>query len=204
MIKIGVTGGIGSGKTYVCNLLKQKGIPVYHCDDEAKRLMVESEDIRERLRRLVGNDTYIGNKLNKPVIAQFLFANSDNVSLINNIVHPVVRQDFTDWANRQNTEFVIQENALLFEAEFSDTVDVILEVYAPKHLRLTRAITRDKATVEQIEARMAQQMEEEEKRKRADYSVINDGEHDLNGQLELILQKIINSNNFDTTIKTNQ
>ena len=191
MIRIGITGGMGSGKTYVCQLLQQRGIPVYNCDDEAKRRMSESLEIRQRLIELIGSDAYQEDKLNKPAIARFLFANADNASLVNGIVHPVVRQDFDEWVSRQDAPIVAQECALLFESGFQDTVDVTVLVYAPLHLRLQRATLRDQATPEQIEARMAQQMDEEEKRSRADFCILNDGS-DLDPQIEHLLTQIEN------------
>ena len=190
MKRIGITGGIGSGKTYVCQLLRQRGIPVYHCDDEAKRLMLESPVIRQQLSQLIGNDTYIHHELNKPLIAAFLFANEENAAKVNAIVHPVVKEDFLQWAERQNTPIVAQECALLFESGFQDTVDVTVEVYAPLSLRLQRAIQRDHATPQQIQARMAQQMNEEEKRQRADFCILNDGTTDLDEQLEQLLTQM--------------
>ena len=190
MIRIGITGGIGSGKSYVCRLLQQRGIPVYSCDDEAKRLMQESPFIRERLCQLIGSDAYIGQELNKPVIAQFLFADSQHSTQVNQIIHPIVRKDFTEWTQRQNVPIVAQESAILFEAGFQDTVDVTLLVYAPHSLRLQRAMKRDHATSEQIEARMAQQMDEEEKRLRADYCILNDGTANLDEQIERLLTQL--------------
>lgn len=191
MIKIGITGGIGGGKSYVCNLLKQQGMPVYNCDQEAKRLMTESPLIKQRLKQIIGKDAYIDDKvLNKAAIAAFLFANTENAAIINSIVHPAVMQDFTDWANRQQADIVVQESALLFEAKFDKTVDATIEVYAPKDIRLQRAIARDNASAKQIEVRMAQQMDEEEKRQRADFCIINDGIQDINKQLETILKQL--------------
>ena len=191
MIRIGITGGIGSGKTYVCQLLQQRGIPVYHCDDEAKRLMTESPLIRRRLTQLLGADAYTPSGLNKPLIARYLFADQRHAERINRIVHPVVRQDFLQWTEQQqDAPIVVQECALLFESGFQDTVDVTVEVYAPLHLRLQRAIQRDQATPEQIQARMTQQMDEEEKRQRADFCVLNDGTADLDAQLTQLLEQI--------------
>ncbi len=192
MIRIGITGGIGSGKTYICQRLKQRGIPVYHCDDEAKRLMRESPVIREQLCQLIGNDAYIGQRLNKPAIAQFLFANSDHAAQVNSIVHPVVRQDFAEWVQKQSTHIVVQESAILFEAGFQDIVDITVFVDAPKNIRLQRAMKRDQATSEQIEARMAQQMDEDEKRICADYTILNDGTTDIDRQLDQLLKSIEN------------
>ena len=191
MIRIGITGGIGSGKTYVCQLLQQRGIPVYHCDDEAKRLMTESPLIRRRLTQLLGADAYTPSGLNRPLIARYLFADQRHAERINRIVHPVVRQDFLQWTEQQqDAPIVVQECALLFESGFQDTVDVTVEVYAPLHLRLQRAIQRDQATPEQIQARMTQQMDEEEKRQRADFCVLNDGTADLDTQLTQLLEQI--------------
>lgn len=191
MIRIGITGGIGSGKTYVCQLLQQRGIPIYQCDDEAKRLMTESPLIRRRITQLLGTEAYTSSGLNKPLIARYLFADPSHGERINRIVHPVVRQDFLQWTEQQqDAPIVVQECALLFESGFQDTVDVTVEVYAPLHLRLQRAVLRDQATPEQIQARMAQQMDEEEKRQRADFCILNDGTTDLDAQLDQLLKQI--------------
>jgi dephospho-CoA kinase len=199
MTRIGITGGIGSGKTYVCQLLKQRGIPVYHCDDEAKRLMAESPVIRKKLCKLIGQDAYKGQELNKPFIAQYLFANDDHAKCVNAIVHPVVRQDFLQWTKQQDSHIVAQECALLFESGFQDMVDFTIEVYAPQPLRIQRATQRDHVAQEQILARMAQQMNEEEKRQRADFCILNDGTTDLDAQLDLLLTQL----NNDITQKIN-
>ena len=199
MTRIGITGGIGSGKTYVCQLLKQRGIPVYHCDDEAKRLMAESPVIRKKLCKLIGQDAYKGQELNKPFIAQYLFANDDHAKCVNAIVHPVVRQDFLQWTKQQDSHIVAQECALLFESGFQDMVDFTIEVYAPQPLRIQRATQRDHVAQEPILARMAQQMNEEEKRQRADFCILNDGTTDLDAQLDLLLTQL----NNDITQKIN-
>ena len=196
MIKIGITGGIGAGKSYICNLLKQRGIPVYNCDEEAKRLMKNSHLVKERLIQTIGKDAYThDNALNKPAIAKFLFANKKNADIINSIVHPAVKQDFIDWTNKQNSSIVVQESALLFESGFDKSVDITIEVYAPTEIRLERAITRDNSSAQQIESRMAQQMDEEEKRHRADFCIINDGTTNLEEQIELIFSQIATSQN---------
>lgn len=191
-MKIGITGGIGSGKSYVCNLLKQRGLPVYNCDDEAKRLMTESPIIRHQLTALIGENAYRNNELNKSIIAEYLFANAENAEKVNGIVHPVVKQDFENWTKEQTTPIVVQECALLFESGFSDTVDVTVEIYAPKEIRLERAMKRDNATQQQVEARMASQMDEEEKRAQANYCIINDGKADLNAQIEELFTQLNN------------
>lgn len=201
MIKVGITGGIGSGKSYVCHLLHSMGYPIYICDEEAKRLMNESHIIREKLTKLIGDDAYLfgeeGEKatLNKPVVARFLFANAHNAQQINSIVHPVVKKDFAEWADRQYSDIVFQESAILFESGFDATVDKTVEVYAPHDIRLARAMYRDNASKEQIESRMAMQMNEEEKRKLADFCIINDGEEDLLHQIDELIQSLLVENN---------
>ena len=153
--------------------------------------MTESPVIRRRITQLLGADAYTPSGLNKPLIARYLFADQRHAERINRIVHPVVRQDFIQWTKQQqDAPIVVQECALLFESGFQDTVDVTVEVYAPLHLRLQRAVQRDQATPEQIQARMSQQMDEEEKRQRADFCILNDGTTDLDAQLDQLLKQI--------------
>ena len=192
MIKVGVTGGIGSGKTFVCGKLKERGIPVYNCDDEAKRMMQECSNIKEELCSLIGNKAYIDGRLNKSAIAEFLFANSENGKKINSIVHPAVKKDFAEWTEKQNAPLVVQECALLYEAGFQSTVDVVIAIDAPVDVRIERAMKRDNATRQQIEARMLQQLDDKEKKRRADYDIVNDGKTNIDKQIDNILKLIIN------------
>ena len=187
MTRIGITGGIGSGKTYVCRLLQRRGIPVYHCDDEAKRLMIESPVIRQQLTQLIGDDIYINNELNKPRIASYLFgegtysindahsALSTHVAQVNAIVHPVVRQDFLRWTEQQESPIVAQECALLFESGFDRLVDRTVLVHTRDEVRLARLMARDGISRAQARKWMALQMTEEEKLARADIVISNDG-----------------------------
>lgn len=192
MVKIGITGGIGSGKSFVCRMLAELGFPIYDCDSEAKRLMTESVEIKQRLTSLIGENAYEGSTLNKPVIAKYLFADKDNAQRVNSIVHPVVKRDFLTWAKSQSSPIVIQECAILFESGFEDTVDKTIEVYAPESIRLQRAMSRDNAQESQIRARMAQQMPEEAKKAKADFVIINDGETNIKLQIDNIISKINN------------
>ncbi len=194
-LKIGITGGIGSGKSYVCSKLHELGIPIYNCDDEAKRLMTESLAIRQGLTTLLGNNAYSLSDdgqwmLNKQLIAQYLFAKKENAEKINSIVHPAVKADFLLWAQKQDSSIIAQECAILFESGFEDTVDYTIEVFAPHSVRLQRAMARDNATSQQIEARMAMQMPEEEKRQRADFCIVNDGEADVQSQIEAMMKRL--------------
>lgn len=177
-MKIGITGGIGSGKSFICQILKDKGFPVYSCDDEAKRLMVENMEIIQSLKKLISDDAYIeqhtdeGNTyyiLNKPVIAQYLFANPSNAARVNAIVHPIVKADFCNWASKQDQKYVFMECAILFESGFEDTVDKTVLIFANERNRLKRAMKRDNATEQQIRSRMSQQISGKEACQRADY-----------------------------------
>ncbi|MCE2615869.1 MAG: dephospho-CoA kinase [Phocaeicola sp.] len=195
MIKVAITGGIGSGKSYVCNKLITLGIPVYNADDEAKRLMISCERIHQDLTELIGMDVYnTDGSLNKPFLANYLFSSPEHVKQINEIVHPRVREDFMYWAKEQleaGKVIVGLESAILFEAKFEDTVDVVVMVYAPKELRLKRAMERDHVTKEQVEARMSQQMSDEEKLGKSDYVIMNDESSPLMEQLEQLVDHLI-------------
>jgi dephospho-CoA kinase len=191
MIRIAITGGIGSGKSYVCRLLAGRGIPVYIADDEAKRLTASDPLIRERLTALVGPGVYQADgSLCRPFLAQYLFASAEHVRQVNAIIHPRVRDDFRRWTvEHADCDIVGLESAILYEAGFADTVDAVVMVYAPAELRIRRAMERDGAGRSQIERRMAAQMSDEEKRRRARYVVLNDGSLPLAEQLDaLILQ----------------
>lgn len=186
MVRLGITGGIGSGKTYVARMFREMGVPVYDTDSEAKRLMLEHLSIREELVALLGEDVYLGGQLNKPLLAGYLFSSPVNASRINTIVHPRVRDDFRTWASLQPLETVALESAILFEAGFEDTVDKVIVVYAPLEVRVRRVMERDHATEEQVRARIAAQMSDEEKVRRADFVIVNDGVQDLLPQIQAV------------------
>lgn len=189
MISIAITGGIGSGKTYVSNMFQERGIPIYNADTEAKRLMVQDEVIRKELVALVGEEVYQGAELNKPLLASYLFSSAEHVQQINSIVHPRVKADFIEWLKaRLEYEVAGIESAILFEAGFRDSVDSVIMVSAPEELRLARAMKRDGATEQQIRNRMSAQMNEDEKIKMADFVICNDETQPLDEQISFILQ----------------
>lgn len=191
MISIAITGGIGSGKSYVSNLLQKRGIPVYNTDDEAKRLMHSDEAIRQDLIALLGEEVYIDGGLNKPLLASYLFADAGNAARINAIVHPRVKADFHRWlSEHRDCEIAGLESAILFEAGFEDTVDVIVMVYAPEALRIERAMRRDHASEAQIRARMSAQMDDEEKCRMSHFVIRNDGVMPLESQLFTLVEQI--------------
>lgn len=194
-IKLGITGGIGSGKSLVCRLLEVIGIPVYISDVETKQLMTTDLSIREELVALLGENVYAGGELNKQLLASYLFGNPEHARQVNGIVHPRVKEDFRRWVQHHAVFPVVAiESAILIEAGFAGEVDVVVMVYAQEEIRIERAVKRDSASRELIEKRVRSQMSDEEKRNQADFVIVNDGETPLIPQvLELIgsLSKII-------------
>lgn len=175
MIKIGITGGIGCGKSYICDKLRKEGYPVYDCDTEAKRLMTTSTSIIDGLKQIAGQESYNEDgTLNVAHIAQFLFASPENQNLLNSLVHPVVKQDFIQWAERQTSDKVYIESAILFESGMRDIVDLVGFVSASLETRIKRIMARDNITREHALEWINKQMPDEEKRKLADFVIEND------------------------------
>lgn len=187
---LAITGGIGAGKSYVSSLLtKHFGIPVYNCDTEAKRINMESVRIRQQLTHLVGPDVYQADgTLCRPILAKFLFANPDNANRVNAITHPAVAEDFRQWTEQQHSPLIGMECAILFESGFDSLADSILCVSAPYELCLQRAMLRDKVDRQAIERRMALQMSREERERRSDHIILNDGSDDVLDQLRKIIE----------------
>lgn len=188
VIKIGITGGIGSGKSVVSRLLSLMDIPVYLSDDEAKRLTATDETIRKELTALLGDELYQGDVLNKSLLAGYLFASPENAARVNAIIHPVVKQDFRRWCKENASSSILaMESAILIEAGFAPEVDAVVMVYAPKEVRIRRAMKRDGASRKQIEQRIQNQMDDEAKRAKADYTIINDDKTPLIPQVFRLL-----------------
>ena len=183
-MKIGITGGIGSGKSYICQRLKTRGIEVYDCDSAAKRLIRTSDSIRRQLTQLIGEDTYIGESLNKVAVARLLLASERNAQAIDHIVHPAVFQDFMDSGMQW------MESAILYESGINKLVDRVIVVTAPLEIRIQRVMQRDGITRENVEQWMQRQWSQEEIRKQADYEIVNDGIADIDAQIDIILEKI--------------
>lgn len=189
-IKIGITGGIGSGKSIVSHLLTLTGIPVYQTDTEAKRLMLSDTGIREGLTALAGNEVYNEKGLNKAFLASYIFGHPEHLKQVNAIVHPRVRDDFRLWAGKARQEIVAMESAILLEAGFTNEVDKIVMVYAPSEVRIARAICRDSATRKEVERRIQSQMDDEKKRGAADFVIVNDGETPLIPQVLSLISSL--------------
>lgn len=194
-IKIGITGGIGSGKSVVSRLLGVMGIPVYISDVEAKRITHTDEVIRRELCALLGEEVFRGGELNRPLLASYLFERSEHAATVNGIIHPRVRDDFRRWVARCETNEVVGiESAILIESGFKEEVDWVVLVDAPMEVRVERAVRRDSSSREQIMKRIEMQMSDEVKREHADFILTNDDETPIIPQvLELI--SLVSKNN---------
>lgn len=173
MYKVGITGGIGSGKSTVCGLLSAYGVAVYDSDARAKALMEQSAALRESLCAAFGGECYNEYGLNRQFLASKVFGDEQSLMKLNSIVHPAVRADFRSWAEQQSGEYVVLESAILFEAAFETEVDTTLAVLAPVEERVRRAMGRDGADREAILNRIQHQMSDEELHARADRCLVN-------------------------------
>jgi len=174
MIRIGLTGGIGSGKTTVASLLAIEGIPVYIADEESKKLSDTSLVIREKLTDLIGKDIYTGNGLNRQRLASLIFGNPVLLEEVNKIIHPVVQEHFLQWCSKQTNEICIIESAILFESGFDKIVDIRLLVYAPIEKRIERVRSRNNLSYEEVKKRINNQLSDEVKKELADFTIYND------------------------------
>ena len=175
MLKVGITGGIGSGKSLIARMFEVLGVPVLHADEVAKYLMQHDADLMASIRLLFGNEVYQNGRLNRPFLASVVFADKAKLEQLNGLVHPAVLHYGKEWAGQQNAPYILKEAAIFFESGSYKEMDKMIGVYAPFELRLQRAMQRDNTTAETVKQRMAQQMDEEEKMKRCDYIIRNDG-----------------------------
>ena len=173
MIKVAICGGIGSGKSTVCQMFAERGVALYDSDSRAKALMNESEELRKALIAEFGEECYANGTLNRPYLANRVFGSEEQLEKLNSIVHPAVKADFLRWAEEQEGDFCILESAILFESGFDAVVDKTVAVLAPLPLRIERAMARDGASREQIEARVKAQMSDDELVARADFAIVN-------------------------------
>jgi len=195
MIVVGLTGGIGSGKSTVAKMFEDLNIPVYYADDEAKKLMLKSKIIKRKLTTRFGNEVYLNNELNKPFLANLIFTNKDNLEFVNSVVHPKIKQHFKRWINKQTkkdtSKYIIQENAILFENGSNVLFDKIIAVTAPKDLRIKRVISRDNSTKKQVLDRMKNQWSDEEKVEKSDFIIDNVNLKSTKKQVEEIHKELI-------------
>jgi dephospho-CoA kinase len=174
MLRIGITGGIGSGKSTVAKIFEVLGIPVYYADDAARRIMNEDEQLKQDIIHHFGAESYIHNTLNRAYISQQVFNDKEKLALLNSIVHPATIRDGEEWMQRQQTPYALKEAALIFESGLNNHLDYVIGVTAPEELRIERTIERDMITREEVLSRIKNQMDEKKKMDLCNFIIHND------------------------------
>lgn len=190
MYKVGITGGIGSGKSTVCAMLEEMGVAVYNSDARAKELMTTSATLREAIVARFGAECYTSEGLNRGYLAERVFGDAAELAALNSLVHPAVMNDFEAWAERQEGSYVVLESAILFEAGLEQRVDMAVAVLSPEELRIERAMRRDGATREQVVARIGRQLSDDERADRAKYAIVNIDLEELREDVEQLHRRL--------------
>lgn len=197
MLRIGLTGGIGSGKTTVAQIFNVLGIPVYSSDDAAKRLMNEDEDLKKKIIESFGKESYQNGELNRKYVANEAFSDPKKIKLLNSMVHPATIKDASAWMEKQNAPYVIKEAALIFESGSDEFLDYVIGVKSPLNLRIERTMKRNNVTAEEVASRMKLQMDEVEKMNRCDFIIVNDEKEMLIPQVLSLHQKFLELTSTD-------
>ena len=174
MLKIGLTGGIGSGKSTVAKIFETLGIPVYYADDAAKELMNTDAELKKQIIKNFGTAAYTNHKLNRSYLASIVFADKQKFEILNSITHPATIRAANEWIAEQKGPYIIKEAALLFESDAHKHLDAIIGVSSPLALRIKRVMQRDNLTEADVQKRINRQMDEAEKMRRCDYIIHND------------------------------
>lgn len=190
--KIGITGGIGSGKSLVSKIIETMGYPVFNSDREAKVIVNTHPEVRSELIHLFGDDIYLSNEINKTKLAQLIFNDSTLREKVNKIIHPKVREAFNNCASTSNSKLIFNEAAILFETEAYKQFDATILITAPKELRINRVLKRDKVSLEEIENRMSSQWTDKKKSQFSKYIINNDEVEPLIIQVEKVISELLN------------
>ena len=194
MVKIGITGGIGSGKSMISTLFRLHGIPVYKADEETKILNNTSPHIRKQLTENFGEDLYVNNVLDTKKFANIIFNDAQKLQLANSIIHPEVLKHFTEWCSLNSEHSIVAlEAAILFESNFHKYMDKVVTVYSPLKLRIDRVSLRDNMSTEMVENRIKHQMPDKDKIGLSEYVIVNDYENSLIEQVENLINDIVHS-----------
>jgi len=191
MIRVALTGNIGTGKSTVCRIFESLGVPVYHADEEAKKFLSE-KGVRETLIEKFGGKIKTGNEISRKKLAEKVFKDDQALEFLNSIIHPLVKNDLKGWiAKHQNHQYIIQEAAILFESGFDKEFDKIITVISPPGLAMQRVLARDKISVSDVKMRMDRQWDQERKRELSDFIIINDENHLVIPQVLLIHKTLL-------------
>ncbi len=195
MLKIGITGGIGSGKTTVCKLFEALHIPIYYADDRAKWLMQNDAELMDELREAFGREVYTGSGiLDRPFLAQIVFGDAEKLAKLNSLVHPAVQRDNDEWQRAQkyrDVAYTLKEAALLYESGANAHLDKIIVVSADLETRISRVMQRDNCSRQAVLARIDKQMPQEEKEKLADFRILNQEKENLAAQVQKIHEQLL-------------
>ena len=191
VLRIGLTGGIGSGKSTVAQIFEVLGIPVYYADIAAKRLMNEDAELRSAITTIFGEQAYVNNILDRKYISSIVFSDPAKLTSLNSLVHPATKKDGESWMHQQTTSYAIHEAALIFEAKVSERLDHVIGVSSPLELRIKRSMERDKVNRNEVLKRMAQQLDEDLKISKCDFVLINDEQQLLIPQVLDLHEKLI-------------
>ena len=194
MLRIGLTGGMGCGKTTVANIFKTLGVPIYFADDAAKRLMHTDEKLKSELIKYFGSDVYINGQLNKSALSARVFGDRTKLNKLNSLVHPATIKDSQDWMEKQNAYYSIKEAALIFESNSENFLDYIIGVSSPLNLRIKRIKARDSISQDEIIERMSNQLDEDLKMEKCDFIIENNEEKMLIPQVISMHNKILSLN----------
>ena len=191
MLKVGLTGGIGSGKSTVVAIFETLGVPIYYADKEAKRLMSEDANLIQSIKELLGDESYSNGNLNREYIASVVFNEPKKLEQLNQLIHPLTIADSHNWMLQQSTPYAIKEAALIFESHSESHLDVIIGVTSPESLRIKRVMERDGIDEAAVRQRMSRQMSEDEKIKKCNFVITNDEPFLLTKQVLLIHKTLI-------------
>ena len=190
-LKIGITGGIGSGKSTVAKVFETLGIPVYYADARAKVIMNEDPQLRKQLIQHFGAEAYKDNELNRHFIASQVFNNEEKLATLNSVVHPITIADGINWMDAQTTPYALKEAALIFEAGAENVLDYVIGVSSPLELRIERVMRREDIEKEKVQERIDKQMNEDEKMKLCDFIIYNDEKQLIIPQVLALHEKLV-------------